>query len=729
MSLESTRSLRLGASLGVVLSMSSVASFGDTELTGFTSDEVAAQREWEEAFRAIPQSANLREYMRVITEEPHIAGQPSSKKVAEYILSKFKSWGLDAWIEETEALMPMPTERLLELVEPETYRARLEEPALVEDKDSADEGQLKTSNLYSGDGDVTGQLVYVNYGMPGDYERLAELGVGVEGKIVIARYGQGWRGIKAKLAQTHGAIGCIIYSDPKDDGYFRGDIYPEGPWRPWHGVQRGSVIDEPVHPGDPLTPGWGSVKGGKKLDISEAKTIMKIPVLPISYGDAMPLLKNLRGSLAPEEWRGALPITYYIGPGPSKVHLKLSFEWKSRPLYNVIARINGTVFPDQWVLHGNHHDAWNNGAKDPTSGNAALMETARGMAELLEQGWKPKRTILFASWDGEEWGLLGSTEWAETHADELREKAVAYINTDSTDKGWLRAGGSHSLQKLVNEVSRDIQDPRTGKSVWEASRDRRLEEAESDEERKTIQGLEDLPINALGGGTDYTPFLDHLTIASLNLSFGGDGGDGIYHSQYDSFDWYTRFADTTFEYGRALSQIVGTLILRLADATVLPFNFKDYADTLSRYADEIEATHKEKEGAPELDLTPVRSALDRLREAGEAYEVALAKLSSASARSLQARPELEELNRLLYTAERTLGHDEGLPHREWFRHQIYAPGLYTGYGVKTIPGIRESVEEEAWDEMQYYITVVSEALENLVTRVGEARGALDSLLP
>jgi N-acetylated-alpha-linked acidic dipeptidase len=666
--------------------------------------------------------------MRTSSAEPHHAGGPGSKKVAEFILSKYESWGLEAWIEEHEAYMPMPTERLLELIEPEFYRAELAEPAVPEDKDTADPGQLPTFNAYSADGDVTGELVYVNYGIPEDYERLEEMGIDVRGKIAIVRYGRSWRGIKAKMAQEHGAIGCLIYSDPREDGYYQGDAYPEGPYRPRQGVQRGSVMDMPIHPGDPLTPGWGAEKGGKKLDVSEAKILVKIPVLPISYGDAIPLMKNIRGPVAPSDWRGALPLTYHVGPGPAKARLKLAFEWKMRPLYNVLARIEGAVFPDEWILQGNHHDAWVNGASDPTSGNVALMETARAMSVLLKQGLRPKRTIIFASWDGEEWGLLGSTEWVEKHAAELREKAVVYINTDSNRKGWLSAGGSHSLQKLVNDVARDIRDPVTDQSVWEAARKRRIDQADSDEEKKKIREEMDLPISALGSGSDYTAFLDHLNIASLNISFGGAGGGGVGHSIYDTFAWYTRFADSEFEYGRTLSQTIGTTLLRVANATVLPFHFADYADTLGRYIDEVEEIHEKTNEAPDLDLKPLRSAVDHLRRAGESYEAALAKLSSLSAGSIESQVEFKEVNRLLYTSERLLGHEGGLPHREWFRHQIYAPGFFTGYGVKTLPGIREGVEEKAWADAARYVSIVSQAVDELASQVEEARRELEKLI-
>ena len=723
------RSMVMGFAVALTLTSSVRGDNNDDDhIRGFLLDEVEQQREWEEKLRAIPQPDNLRDRMRIISEEPHIAGLPGSKKVADYILSELQSFGLNAWIEETQALMPFPTERRVELVEPESYVLSLREPPIRNDKDSADDGQLPTFNAYAAEGDVTAQLVYVNYGIPEDYEQLAEWDINVEGKIVIARYGRSWRGIKAKLAQTHGALACLIYSDPRDDGYYQGLTYPDGPYRPEHGVQRGSVMDMPVHPGDPLSPGFGAKTGKPRLDISEAKTLVKIPVLPISWGDALPLLRNLRGRVAPEEWRGALAMTYHVGPGPSKVHVKLALDWQTRPLYNVIARIEGTVFPDQWIVHGNHHDAWNNGANDPTSGNVALLETARSFGELLKQGWKPKRTIIFALWDGEEWGLLGSTEWAETHKEELTRNGVVYINSDSNGKGWLRMAGSHTLQAFVNDVARDIDDPERGMSVWEAARARQLETAESDEDRTEIEQSDDLRLSALGSGSDYTVFLDHLTMASLNLSFGGDSNGGVYHSNYDSFHWYTKYSDGEFLFGRALSQTIATTIIRLADATVLPFNFVDLAETMTRYVEEIEKAHADQEGAPEVDLAAVSEALINLKRAGEAYERSLDRLSTMSSSAIHAQPELARLNRLLYTSERRLAHDEGLPNREWFRHQVYAPGFYTGYGVKTIPGIREGLEEEEWETARYYVRVVSEALESLVAQVQEARALVEQLI-
>jgi N-acetylated-alpha-linked acidic dipeptidase len=719
-----TRQLIPAAALAALALVATPFAQAPAPIRGFFEHSVQAQREREERYRALPKADNLREYMRVIAEEPHHAGAPGSRKVAEYVLARFKEWGLEAAIEEHEALMPFPTARSLAMIGPETYQAKLEEPRVEADKDSGDANQLPTFNAYSADGDVTGELVYVNYGTPEDYEQLAKLGVDVKGRIVIARYGRSWRGIKPKVAAEHGAIGCLIYSDPRDDGFFQGDVYPLGPYRPEHGVQRGSVMDMPVHPGDPLTPGWGSERGGRKLDRSESATLMKIPVLPISYGNALPLLRNLGGPVAPESWRGALPITYHIGAGPARVRLQLAFDWQVRPLYNVIARIEGTELPDQWILHGNHHDAWVNGATDPTSGNVALMETARSLGGLLKTGWRPKRTIVIASWDGEEWGLLGSTEWAEKHKDTLDRSGVVYINSDSTGKGWLSMGGSHSLQAFINEVARDVPDPRKGDgSVLDARRTRNIEQARTDGDKaRARQG--DVRIEALGSGSDYTAFLDHLTIASLNLGFGGDGGGGVYHSIYDSFHWYTSFSDGDFSHSTALSRVIGTALLRLADADVLPFEFKGTAATLRDYVDEIEKL----EGAQSIDFSELRAAITRVAAAADTYEVALKRLTALDAKPMNgARPTLDELNRILYSTERAFNHEQGLPRREWFKHLAYAPGFYTGYGVKTLPAIREGIEQRQLAEARTFVPIVAAALNRLAGDINRATDIANEL--
>jgi N-acetylated-alpha-linked acidic dipeptidase len=694
-------------------------------IRGFTSAHAVEARQREKALQALPSPDNLREYMKTISAEPHHAGSAGSRKVADYVLGKFKSWGLNASLEQFEALMPYPTERVLELVEPTKYVAALKEPVVPDDPDSGDAGQLPTFNAYSPDGDVTARLVYVNYGIPEDYEQLAKLGVDVKGSIVIARYGRSWRGIKPKVAAEHGAVGCIIYSDPRDDGFFQGDTYDAGAWRPAEGVQRGSVMDMPIYPGDPLSPGWPSEPGSRKLDRAAAVTLLKIPVLPISYADAQPLMNSLKGPVAPESWRGALPLTYHLGPGPAKVHLKLTFDWQVRPLYNVIARIDGTDFPDQWIIEGNHHDAWVNGASDPTSGNVALMETARSLGELLKHGWKPRRTIVIASWDGEEWGLLGSTEWAEKHRDELARKAVVYINSDSTGKGWLSMGGSHSLEAFLNGVAGDIPDPRgSSGSVLDARRARMIEQASDDSARSAITARRGVPIEALGSGSDYTAFLDFLQIASLDVGFGGDSPGGIYHSVYDSYYWFTHFADGDFTYSAALSRVTGTALLRLADADVLPFEFKGTAAALRQYVDEIT---KMPGISGQVDLAPLRSAIAKLDSAADAYEKVLAHLDRLDSSHTDSRSRLATLNETLYRTERAFRHEAGLPRREWFKHLVYAPGLYTGYGVKTLPGIREGIEQKQWDEARSFVPIVTSAVKTFTGDVDRATALLKKL--
>ena len=689
-------------------------------IRGFPDDAVAAQRAREEQFKKIPESARLKEYMEAIAHTPHVAGQPSSKRVADYALAKFKSFGLDAKFEEFEAMMPWPIETTVDLIAPEKYSLRVKEPVLADDPDSGDQTPLY--NAYSGDGNVTGEVVYVNYGMPADYEKLKELGVDVKGKIVIARYGAGWRGIKPKVAYEHGAIGCLIYSDPRDDGYYAGDVYPAGPYRPEFGAQRGSVMDMPVFAGDPLTPGWGSEPGGKKNRIEDSQTILKIPVLPISYGDAAPILRQLKGKVVPNEWKGALPFTYHVGPGPAQVHMNLKFEWKNRPLYDVIARIPGATRPDEWIIFGNHHDAWVSGADDPTSGAVSLMETARGLGELLKTGWRPSRTIILALWDGEEWGLLGSTEWAEKHDAELKQKAAVYINSDGTGKGWLSTGGSHGLQQFMNEVAKDVSDPRTGKPVFDEARKHAIQ-GEPEADRKAAEADPSLRLSPLGSGSDFTPFLQHLTLSALSVGFGGESPGGVYHSAYDTVKWYQTYSDGDYSYGRTLSQLTGTLLLRLADAPVLPFQFNDTADTLMRYVVELEKLAETKKDS-KLDMKPVRNAVEALRAAGADYEKAYLAVPKANSAQLLGRKDLQDLNKLLLTSEQKLGNTEGLPRREWFKHQIYAPGFYTGYGVKTMPQIREGLEEGRYTEAQGGVRTVAAAVNALAGQVQDAAKAL-----
>src|SRR3989441_4577223 len=717
-----------------VLALATVASFqapapapAPAPIRGFSASQIADEVRRERLARAVPSRDTLRAQMRLLAAVPHEAGTERSRHVAELILARFRSFGLDAKIEEFEALMPRPVSRTLELLAPERYTAALEEPTLAEDPTSGQKDQqLPTFNAYSPDGDVTGELVYVNYGVPADYHVLDSLGISVRGKIVIARYGQSWRGIKPKVAAEHGAIGCLIYSDPRDDGYFGNDIYPRGSMRPWQGVQRGSGMDMPTYPGDPLTPGWGSVPGGRRLPLAEVKTLEPIPVLPISYGDAQPLLKNLAGPVAPESWRGALPITYHIGAGPATVHLAVKFDWQSRPLYDVIATIRGATAPDQWVVVGNHHDAWVNGADDPLSGQVALGETARALAALLKTGWKPARTIVLAAWDGEEWGLLGSTEWAEAHADELRAKAVAYYNSDTNEKGWIGVAGSHALERFFTELARDVPQPGAtgGTSVLDAWREHQRRERQRDTTADTA-----FTIGALGSGSDYTAFLDHLGLPTANLAYGGAGQSGIYHSIYDTWTFYERFLDSSYTYETLQAQTMATALLRTADAPVLPFEFGGAARTWRRYADEIGKLAAKNDTTKGLDLTAVRAALARVDTAAAAYEAALAKLDGLSAAQITARrAALTAVNVQLARTEQVLADSGGLPRRPWFRHLVYAPGFYTGYGVKTMPGIREAVEQRRPAEAQAEAARVATAVDRYAVAVGRAAAALDAAL-
>ena len=727
-------------------------------LGGYSATTSKTEREWETKFRAIPSPQNLRDYMQRLAAHPHHVGSPYDKDNAEWMQAKFKEWGLDAHIESFDVLFPTPKTRVLEMVEPTKFVAKLQEPALAVDPTSNQMSeQLPTYNAYSVDGDVTGPLVYVNYGTPDDYEKLDRLGVSVKGAIVIARYGNSWRGIKPKVAAEHGAIGCLIYSDPKDDGYGPDDVFPAGPMRPKDGAQRGSVADMPTYPGDPLTPGVGATKNAKRLELKDAKTLTHIPVLPISYGDAQPMLAALKGEVAPEEWRGGLGQTYHVGPGATKVHLKLQFNWELKPLYDVIVKIPGTDQSDQWIVRGNHHDAWVNGAEDPVSGANALMEEARGLGELLKQGWKPKRTIIYCVWDGEEPGLLGSTEWAETHADELRQHAVVYINSDGNDRGYLNAGGSHTLERFVNGVARDIEDPEKKITVWQRTHLKRLADADSAENRKDVRNRATWRIDALGSGSDFTPFLQHLGVAALDLGYGGEGDEGIYHSIYDDFYWYTHFSDTDFTYGRALSQTVGTAVIRLADADLLPYDFTALADTTHRYLDELQKLLKTKQDEaaernqeleeglftatadprktsvapprkdlpPHLNFAPLQNATDALNRSADRYQKALDKVTENGELKISGDA-LKSLNELLLQSERKLTSEDGLPGRPWFKHLIYAPGLYTGYGVKTVPGVREAIEVGRWKEADEQIVKAAAALDAEAKLVDSAAQQLEA---
>lgn len=707
--------------------LSFLTSFSQNSILGFSPDNTTKELSLEKAFEAKLNATNLDEWMQKMSAEPHWVGTKFGEENAKWIQSQFNSWGYDAKIETYDILFPYPTERVLELTGPTKYTAKLTAVPVEGDPFTAQgDALLPSYNAFSTDGDVEAELVFVNYGIPKDYEELEKLGISVKGKIVIAKYQGSWRGIKPKLAAENGAIGCIIYSDPEDDGYGRGDVYPEGAFKNKTGVQRGSVMDMPTYPGDVLTPGYAATKDAKRLDRKDAPTITKIPVLPISYEDALPLLSALKGVVAPESWRGGLPITYHIGPGPAKVHLKLTFDWKLVPAHNVIATLKGSEFPDEWVMRGNHHDAWVHGANDPISGLVALMEEARAIGELAKKGQKPKRTLVYCAWDAEEPGLIGSTEWVEDHQKELQEKVVAYINTDGNGRGFLGAGGSHSLQAMVSEVAGAVTDPQTNVSVKE----RRIA-------ADMVNGGEgSFELYALGSGSDYTPFIQHAGIAALNLGFGGEDEGGEYHTIYDTYPHYKRFKDPDFAYGIALANTAGLITLRLANADVIPLNFTQWHTTVSKYLNDIiDATETMRKGAeshnklvsqnayqlasdptkefkkpvkqaiiPYIDFTPLQNELAILKETITTYQEMNTSTLSKEKRN--------RLNMKLLQAEQQLTSETGLPRRPWFKHQIYAPGFYTGYGVKTLPGVREAIEQKNWKEAQEQITVLTKTFKN-----------------
>ena len=738
----------------ITRSLMLAAAFGVGPIHAQTTQPSPA--EVERQFDASLNAAEMASWMKTMAAEPNHVGSPHNKANAEMVLAQFRDWGWDAHIETFEVLYPTPISETLELVGAEPFKATLTEAPIPGDETSArTKDQLPAYVAYQGDGDVTAPLVYVNYGMRDDYLQLERLGVSVRGKIVIARYGQGWRGLKPKLAQEHGAVGCIIFSDPRDDGYATEDAYPKGPARPANGVQRGSVADMTQYPGDPLTPGIGATASAKRLPISEAPVILKIPVLPISHGDAQHFLAALGGRVAPPNWRGALPITYHVGGEGALVHMAVKSDWPLRTIYNVVAVMKGSAYPDQWIMRGNHHDGWVFGAADPMSGHIAMMGEAKAIGELAKTGWRPKRTLVYLSWDAEEPMLLGSTEWAETHAAELKEKALVYVNTDGSGRGFLFVAGSHSLQHLVNRVAADVTDPETGVSV--AARQRaRMQVAgtapgASEEARDTAKvaadAAHDLPIGALGSGSDYSSFLQHLGIAALNVGFGGEGQvGGVYHSAYDTYEYYSRFGDPGFAYAPALAKTVGRVVLRMADADVPLQRYGDFAETVSRYLDQVKKLADTKREAaetqakllaagayrltddptkssgpptalksvPHFNMAPLENAVDHLKRSAKAYDTALA--AKGAAQSNAAKAKLIELAR---QTEQSLTVAVGLPGRDWYKHLIYAPGRYTGYDPKTLPGVREAIEEERWADVDRYAALTGAALDAYADKLDE----------
>ncbi len=734
------------ACITLLSAVSAQASVPDTTPIGFTAANARVQLSLEARFDAGLDAREMRAWLERMAGGPNQVGSSHDRANAEFMLDLFRSWGFDARIETFKVLYPTPKKVALELLAPHKFKATLIEPAVAGDHTSAQTKEiLPPYNVYGADGDITADVVYVNYGMPDDYKELARRGVSVEGKIAIARYGRGWRGLKPKLAQTHGALGCLIYSDPRDDGYGAADTYPDGPGRTERSVQRGSVADLPLYSGDPLTPGVGATEDAPRLSIAEAKSLLKIPVLPIAWADAQPILAALGGPLAPHSWRGGLPFAYHLGSGPARVHLTVNSDWSLRPVYDVIAELKGSEFPDEWVIRGNHHDGWVFGAEDPLSGNVSMMGEMKAIGALARTGWRPRRTLVYASWDGEEAGLLGSTEWVETHAAELTAKAVAYVNSDSNSAGFLGMGGSHSLQRMMNEIAGSVRDPSSDATVLAKTRAQTiLTDRHGDEESRRLveqllQGGE-MPLEALGSGSDFTPFLQHAGIASLNLGFGDDDPGGVYHSIYDSFDHYVRYNDPDLRYGVTLAQVAGRAMLRLADADVLPLRTQDLAAAVAHYVDEIEATangmrreteqesklqamgiyklapsHNDPASAPlreadvpYLNFAPLRNAATALVTSARRFDLVLTTTLASSA-PLPTEP-LRAINARLRHLEQALLANPGLIGRPWYRHVVYAPGTFTGYGVKTLPGVREAVEERQFDALEPAVQQAAAAL-------------------
>jgi N-acetylated-alpha-linked acidic dipeptidase len=697
-------------------------------------------------------------WLRQLSSAPNHVGSPHDRANAERVLGLLRSWGWTARMETFSVLYPTPLRTTLEMIAPERVVLGGQEQPVPGDDSTTDLSQaLPPYFAFQSDGDVTGALIYVNYGMPADYAELERRDIDVRGKVVIARYGGGWRGLKVKLAQEHGAIGCVVYSDPAEDGFARGDTYPTGGWRPPEGVQRGSVADTSLYPGDPLTPGLASTPGAIRLTRETAPTIMKIPALPISYADASKLLQRLAGPPTPTAWRGALPFTYHFGSADGvRVHLAVVSDWSQKTLYDVIGEIRGSTAPDQWVVRGNHRDAWVFGASDPLAGQTALLGEAKAIGGLLKSGWRPARTILYASWDGEEPGLVGSTEWVEAHLSELRSKAVLYVNTDSMGRGFLSYAGSPELTHFLNDVAADIPDPEVPASLLARQRAHLLvQRFEGEPVGRGLEGAArqggDLPIGALGAGSDFVAFLEHAGVPTVDIGFSGeDSKRGSYHSAYDTYQHYVKFVDPGLLYVNTLSRVVGRIVLRYAGAPTLPARFADLAVEIKTCAGEVEDLLKDQQSsdtaldrllesgmfrvaadptqvrtAPQrprpaeaVDLSDLDAAADELLTAAQAYDRA-ADLSTRLEDS-----QVKRLNELLSNIDQLLLSEAGLPGRPWYRNLLFAPGWLTGYDAKTLPGIREAVEERHYDVARTNTAIAATAVRAYAIRLREATSVL-----
>jgi N-acetylated-alpha-linked acidic dipeptidase len=706
-----------GACVAMILSLAAVTGTAQDAggITGFAPARVAAERQLEDKLRAIPDSAHAESNLRHLTSEPHMAGTEGSHRVAEWLRDQYRSFGFDAEIVTYSAWLPQPREITVELTKPTARKLASPEQPIDVDKDTFDKRVIPAFNVYSPSGEVTAPVVYVNYGTREDYRTLASSGVHVEGKIVLARYGKSYRGIKAKLADEHKAAALILFSDPKDDGSGAGETYPNGPWRPMSGIQRGSIIYTQLYPGDPLTPGVAATPAAKRLAPADAPSLPRIPTIPINAQDASVILENLSGEAVPAEWQGGLPFTYHFGPGGAEVHMKLVMDYQQRPIYDVIAKLHGTS-DDEWVVLGNHHDAWVFGAADPGSGTASLLETGRALGELARSGWKPRRTIVICHWDGEEPGIIGSTEWVEANRSELQKKAMAYVNTDVGVNGPnFGASANPSLKALLRDAAREVEDPRTGRSVYETWREHAAafsgEVSGTARQTPATDVSGEPPISALGSGSDYSAFFDHAGIPSMDMGFTGDYG--VYHSVYDDFYWMKHFGDPKFTYHPALARLLGTVALRLDEADILPFDFPAYALEIEHVTtDRIRRAVRDED---EQALEPALDAAAKLSISASRASQALQAVSGAPLDPAKA----SQINHAVAAVEQAFLAPDGLVGRPWFQHVLYAPGSYTGYSSVEEPGVTEALERNDSATLRQEADSLAAALTRASARLDE----------
>jgi len=685
-----------------------------TSILGFTPASSARQAEIENKFKSIPSPDEERRQHRIFTAEPHLAGSRRNNELADYIAEEWRKQGLeDVVIRRYDVYGTNPKSAALEMIAPVPYHATLREVPLEADPDSKNPAISGAWLGMSISGEVTAPVVYAHSGNPEDYDLLRKNGISVKGKIVLVRYSNpySYRGFKALTAQREGAAAILIYSDPAEDGYKKGKVDPDGPWGPEYHIQRGAITYDFMVPGDPLTPGWASVPGAKRIAIEDATSVPKIMALPLSWHDAEPLLENMDGPLAPADWQGGLPIQYHLGGERVKVHLKIEMDNGTQPYYVVEGRIRGADLPDQWVVLGNHRDAWAFGGVDPSSGTAAMMEMTRALGELKKQGMRPRRTIVVCSWDGEEVGLTGSTEWGEQFADELRAKGVAYINVDEATSGSNFHGQAvASLAPMLEETTRALRDP-SGKSLYDAWKATVAREKEEDNQSGPFNSggaSSTLADTRIGSGSDHTVFLNFVGMPVLGLGFEGDYG--VYHSAYDDFYWMNHFGDPGYRYHALMSQLWGVTALRLANADVLPFDFASYAANIRQFVDEL-AKGKDMS---HLDLSPMRKEIDGFEAAGRRLNELLARQLASG----RIDPKLATtLNHGMMQIERNWLNPEGIPGRPWFKHILY--GARFTYAHLELPGLTEAVEKQDWLTAKQQAALLEHALEKNTSAVNE----------